>query len=330
EAFPADQGFGADKKSVVGTEAAAATGAATEAATGAVQEGGRRAQAGGWGEKGDRTGPGSIKQRLGAFLSRGSKNRSSKGRETGGGGASVARDEASSSGSRPPARGSVHDSVPDVPSVVEKSGAGTAAGAEGHANSRKKGPGSIKPRLEAFTSAGTFSSGGSSSSSGSLEGAEAGAGTGEGTSGKRSSGSIKNRLEAFTSGSGGGSSGSGEGDEAGAGVGASHRRGSGTGSVHDIVPDVPSVGERRGSGDHGRVGADLGWGEGANQTGPGSVKERLGAFMSGSGTGGSDEGEEAGAGASHRRGSGFGSSSGRSVHDIVPDVPSVGERRGSG
>ncbi|CAM9137788.1 unnamed protein product, partial [Ectocarpus sp. 12 AP-2014] len=186
EAFPADQGFGADKKSALGTKAAAATGAATEAATGAVQEGGRRVQTGGWGEKGDRTGPGSIKQRLGAFLSRGSKNRSSKGREAGGGGGGVAGHEASSSGSRPPARGSVHDSVPDVPSVVEKSGAGTAAGAVVHANSGKKGPGSIKPRLEAFTSAGTFSSGGSSSSSGRREGADAGAGAGDGTSGKRS------------------------------------------------------------------------------------------------------------------------------------------------
>ncbi|CAM9137864.1 unnamed protein product [Ectocarpus sp. 12 AP-2014] len=92
---------------------------------------------------------------------------------------------------------------------------------------------------------------------------------------------------------GSGTGGSDEGEEAGAG--ASHRRGSDFGSssgrsVHDIVPDVPSVGERRGSGDHGRVGADLGWGEGANQTGPGSVKERLGAFSSGGGKKAGDDG----------------------------------------
>ncbi|CAN0043875.1 unnamed protein product, partial [Ectocarpus fasciculatus] len=69
----------------------------------------------------------------------------------------------------------------------------------------KKGPGSIKNRLEAFTSAGTFSSGDSSSSSREGEEAEAGEGTssaGDAKSGKKAPGSIKNRLEAFKSGSG--------------------------------------------------------------------------------------------------------------------------------
>ena len=297
-------------------DTAAATGAGAAFPT--EEEGSERAAAAmttttGWGENNQQSGPGSIKDRLGAFSGDKEADGSTGSVEAGAGAGRLPppyRTEGRGGGV-----GDVHASVPDIPSVSERSGggpAGSASASWGGESGEKRGPGSIKDRLGAFTpggkkaeeaaavagAAGQPRSGGggnsvhasvpdipsvSERSGGGL--AESASASWGGESGeKRGPGSIKDRLGAFTSGDK-------KAEEAAAAAGPGglppppYRGGGDRKSVHDIVPDIPSVSERAngGTGTGGRAaGASVGWGGSKDQPGPGSVKDRLGAFSSSS------------------------------------------------
>eukprot|EP00903_Cladosiphon_okamuranus_P015046 g13919.t2 len=193
----------------------------------------------GWGDNNQQRGPGSIKNRLGAFSGDNDAGVPTDSADAAGEGRLPSSHRGEGRGGEP---GDVHASVPDIPSVGERSASGGLPGSAsvswGGENGGRRAPGSInvnikiKDRLRAF------------------------------------SGDKKAEEEAAATGAGAG------------GLAPPPYSGGGSGkSVHDIVPDIPSVSARANGGTGTGTGV-TGWGGSKDQPGPGSVKDRLGAFSS--------------------------------------------------
>ncbi len=256
EAVTGVKGFTPDGTMEVVAREAAAAAADGGAAT-------RRAQTVGWGEKSDQSGPGSIKDRLGAFSSGDKK-------------AAVSQGAASAAAAAPGAGGSVAERVTAVEEgfPTEETAAVAAAAAAATAPAVGGGVrGNVHDSVPDIPSV----SAGSSASGGGLTGSRSGSAGGVESVAKKGPGSIKDRIEAFSS------AGSREGDEGSESGSQSppppYRRGGN--SVHDSVPDIPSVSERANGGVGGGPTGAVGWGANKDQTGPGSIKDRLGVFGSG-------------------------------------------------
>ncbi|CAM9581772.1 unnamed protein product [Pylaiella littoralis] len=309
-------------------EDAAAVAAAVSAASNGSEneelEGTRRAATVGWGENNDQTGPGSIKDRLGAF-STDSDDRAQAGAGRVVGSGASAGEVASPSPEGRGGGGSVHDSVPDVPSVTDRSrgAGGRSVSAGGKENKVKKGfLGSIKHRLGAFSSdsktkdtkAATSASaaatsrretGGKWNPSHSDAGAEAVVAQGESagrvgmlgsaeTNGQKAPGSIRDFADAAYGDKAAASAAAAKEEEAARKAGAvvgRLPRGDVAGAAAEGSEDAASTGSERSV---GRVGK-LGWGKSSDKSPPGSFQDRADAAH-GSETAAAPEEEGAAAG----------------------------------
>lgn len=286
--------------------AAAAVSAASNGSDNEELEGTRRAATVGWGENNDQTGPGSIKDRLGAFSTDSDDRAQAGAGRVVGSGASAGKVTSPSPEGRG-GGGSVHDSVPDVPSVTDRSrgAGGRSVSAGGKENKVKKGfLGSIKHRLGAFSSdsktkdtkAATSASaaatsrrrtGGKWSPSHSDAGAEAVVAQGESagrvgmlgsaeTNGQKAPGSIRDFADAAYGDKAAASAAAAKEEEAARKAGAvvgRLPRGDVAGAAAEGSEDAASTGSERSV---GRVGK-LGWGKSSDKSPPGSFQDRADA-----------------------------------------------------